>query len=247
MSQAVERAVRILEMLGTGPQRPADVADRLGVHRTTALRLMQDLVDGGLARRAGDGTFVIGYRLVGLAQAVAEQFDLRSITHPHVRALADELQLTVHVAVVDGDRIVYADKAESYGAVRLYSEIGKSVRLHASGVGKALLAWTTDDERDRLLAHCDYERFTTTTVADEAAFAAHLREIRERGHAEDDGEYESFVNCVAVPLRGPTGEVTSALSVTALKEQFDLTALRGRLPRIEETAAAISRDLGWTG
>lgn len=245
MSQAVERAIRILEMLSSGPQRPSAVAAKLDIHRTTALRLMQDLVDGGLARRADDGTFVIGYRLVGLAQAVSEQFDLRGITHPHAQALAAELQVTVHIAVVDGDRIVYADKAETFGTVRLYSEIGKSVRLHASGVGKAILAWADDEVRERLLATCAYERFTPTTVAGEAAFAEHLREIRERGHAEDDGEYESFVNCIALPIRGATGGVTAALSVTALKEQFDLEVLRSRLPLIRETARAISRDLGW--
>ncbi|MEK8143430.1 IclR family transcriptional regulator C-terminal domain-containing protein [Streptomyces sp. M10(2022)] len=63
----------------------------------------------------------------------------------------------------------------------------------------------------------------------------------------DDGEYESFVNCVAVPIRDTTGKVTSALSVTALKEQFDLEVLSSKLPLIRETARAISRDLGWMG
>lgn len=245
MSQAVERAISILELMSTGPQRPSDIAAELDVHRTTALRLMQDLVNGGLARRAEDGTFVVGYRLVGLAQAVTEQFDLRSVTHSHVQALAAELHVTVHVAVIDGDRIVYADKAESFGRVRLYSQIGKSVRLHASGVGKAILAWADDEERERLLATCSFERFTPTTVAGRDAFTAHLGEIRERGHAEDDGEHESFVNCIALPIRNATGAVTSALSVTALKEQLDLKELRGRLPLIRETAQAISRDLGW--
>jgi DNA-binding IclR family transcriptional regulator len=245
MSQTVERAIGILELLSTGPKRPADVAAELGVHRTTALRLMQDLVNGGLARRTEDGAFVVGYRLVGLAHAVSEQFDLRDITHPRIQELAAALKVTVHIGVIDGDRIVYADKAESFGAVRLYSEIGRSVRLHASGVGKALLAWAADEDRERLLATCAFERFTPATVVGAAAFAEHLREIRERGFATDDGEYEGFVNCVAVPIRNAAGGVTSALSVTAVKEQFGLDVLTEQLPLIRETTAAISQDLGW--
>ncbi|MEK8143431.1 IclR family transcriptional regulator C-terminal domain-containing protein [Streptomyces sp. M10(2022)] len=81
-----------------------------------------------------------------------------------MQTLATALQVTVHIGVIDGDRIVYADKAESFGTVRLYSEIGKSVRLHASGVGKAVLAWADDEDRERLLATCEFERFTPTTV-----------------------------------------------------------------------------------
>jgi DNA-binding IclR family transcriptional regulator len=103
-----------------------------------------------------------------------------------------------------------------------------------------------EDERAQLLKGHRYERFTDTTVTTAEAFATRLSEIRVRGYAEDDGEYESFVNCVAVPVRDGTGTARTALSVTALRAQTDLTALRGLLPGIRDTADAISRALGWT-
>lgn len=247
MSQAVERAIEILELLSRGPQRPADVAERLGVHRTTALRLIQDLCNGGLARKADDGTYGVGYRLAGLAQAALEQFDLRRVAHPHLQRLCRELEVTVHLAAVEHGRIVYHDKVEPHGKVRLYSEIGKPVRLHASGVGKTILAFMPEDEREKILAGHVYEKFTDTTFASAQAFAAELQRIRKRGWATDDGEYESYVNCVAVPVRDATAAVRTAISATAIKAETNLEQLEARLPAIRRTAAAISRELGWIG
>jgi DNA-binding IclR family transcriptional regulator len=246
MSQSVERAIRILELLSEGPQHPGDVAERFGVHRTTALRLLQDLCGGGLARRREDGTFAVGYRLAGLAQAALEQFDLRAIAHPFLAELGRTLQLTVHIATLEDGRVIYADKIEPPTGIRLYSQIGKPVVLHTSGVGKVILAYLPEGERERLLSGYRYERFTDTTVTSAAAFRAGLEEVRARGWAEDDGEYESFINCVAVPVRDGTGRVRSAVSVTALKAQTDLAGLHSRLPAIRGTAQAVSRTLGWT-
>ncbi|MEU6118689.1 IclR family transcriptional regulator [Streptomyces sp. NPDC047117] len=246
MSQAVERAIQIMEMLSEGPQHPTAIAERFGVHRTTALRLLQDLCQGGLARKREDGTFAVGYRLAGLAQAALEQFDLRAIAHPFLVELGRKLRATVHIATVEDGRVIYVDKIEPQGGVRLYSQIGKPVVLHSSGVGKAILAFMPEQERAELLDGYVYERFTDTTVTTADAFAARLRDIRARGWAEDDGEYESFVNCVAVPVRDGTGTVSTAVSVTALKAQADLTALQGHLPAIRHTAQTISRALGWT-
>ncbi|WP_037572183.1 IclR family transcriptional regulator [Phaeacidiphilus oryzae] len=246
MSRSVERAVRVLELLSERPQHPAAVAEGFGVHRTTALRLLQDLCEGGLARRREDGTFAVGYRLAGLAQAALEQFDLRAIAHPFLADLGRRLQLTVHIATLENGQVIYADKVEPRTGVRLYSQIGRPVPLHTSGVGKAILAYLREEERERILTGYRYERFTETTLTTSAAFRAQLAEVRARGWAEDDGEYEHFVACVAVPVRDGTGRVRSALSVTALRAQTDLAGLHERLPAIRGTAQAVSRALGWT-
>jgi len=246
VSSTVTRAIAIMEMLSEGPQHPADIAERFGVHRTTALRLLQDLVGGGLARRRPDGTYAVGYRLAGLAQAALEQFDLRAVAHPHLLELGRKLRLTAHVATVEDGRVVYVDKVEPQGGVRLYSQVGKPVVLHTSGVGKTILAFLPEHERAELLAGHHFQRYTGSTITSAAAFDAELERIRARGHGEDDGEYESFVHCVAVPIRDGTGTVRSALSVTALRAQTDLADLRGQLPGIRSTARAISRALGWT-
>ncbi|MGW2257175.1 IclR family transcriptional regulator [Streptomyces sp. NPDC001780] len=246
MSQTVERAIRVLELISESPRHPTDVAASLDVHRTTALRLLRDLCQGGLARKREDGSFAVGYRLAGLAQSALEQFDLRTIAHSHLLELGRKLRLTVHIATVEEGRVFYVDKVDPQSGVRLYSQIGKPVVLHTSGVGKVLLAYMPAEERAHVLDGYAYERFTDATVTTADDFAAQLREIRGRGWATDDGEYEPFINCVAVPVRDGTGAVRTALSATALKAQVDLARLQELLPTIRTTAHTISRALGWT-
>ena len=245
MTQAVERAISILEFLSSGPQHPQLVAERIDVHRTTALRLIQDLVNGGLARRNEDGTFSVGYRLAGLAQAALEQFDLRRSPTRICVSCVSELGVTVHIATVVNGSIVYADKIEPHGKVRLYSQIGKPVKIHASGVGKAVLAFMPPQKRRAVLSDFTFERFTAATIVGQEAFAAELARVRRNGYSTDDGEYESFVNCIGYPVPDAAGRVRTAISVTAIKADRNLAALRAGLPQVRRTAEAIAAELGW--
>ncbi|MFG3199936.1 IclR family transcriptional regulator [Streptomyces sp. NPDC048208] len=245
MSQTVRRAIDILEFIARGPRTQTEVGDHLGVHRSTALRILESLTDGGLARRLPDGRYAVGHRLAGLAQLALEQFGLKEIAAGHLRALGEHSGHTVHLAALEGE-IVYVDKVDPVDGVRLYSQIGRPVTLHTAGVAKAILAHVPRASAEALLATCDFAPHTGTTITDPAAYRKALDETRARGFAVDDGEYEDYVNCVAVPVRDSGGEVIAAVSVTALKAKADLAALeRDVLPELTATAQTISRELGW--
>nr|WP_275410212.1 IclR family transcriptional regulator C-terminal domain-containing protein [Streptomyces sp. SID14478] len=128
----------------------------------------------------------------------------------------------------------------------MYAQIGRPVTLHTAGVAKAILAHLPRERAAALLASCGFERHTDATLTDAAAYREALDAARARGWAVDDGEYEDYVNCVAVPVRDSTGEVIAAVSVTALKARADLPALETEvLPDLVATAETISKELGW--
>jgi DNA-binding IclR family transcriptional regulator len=245
VSSTVQRAIDILEHLSDGQRSLSEVADHLGVHRSTALRLLQTLTEGGLARRGPDGRYGFGYRLAGLAQRAKEQFGLRNVAHSHLVELRDKWRHTIHLAALEGQDIVYVDKVEPAGSVSLYSEIGKPVQMHTSGVSKAILAFQSPERVGDLLRRCHFEQFTPTTITNLDAFLAELDRTAERGWAVDDGEFESFINCIAAPIRAETGAVAGAVSVTALRAQADLDRLQTVLPDLLDTATRISKELGW--
>jgi DNA-binding IclR family transcriptional regulator len=245
MSQTVQRAIAILEYVSGRPRSLGEVADHLGVHRSTALRLLQTLTEGGLARRGPDGRYGVGYRLAGLAARAKDQFDLRTVAHPYLVALKDRWGHTVHLAALDGRNIVYVDKVESAGSVRLYSQIGKPVLLHTAGVSKAILAHLPRRHALALLEGYSYDAFTPTTITSREALLAELDRTAERGWASDDGEFESFINCIASPVRAETGAVVGAVSITALRAQADLVQLHDALPDLLATTTTISKELGW--
>lgn len=245
MSQSIQRAIEILEYVSVRPRTQSDVAAHFNVHRSTALRTLQTLTESGLTRRREDGRYCVGYRLAGLANLALEQFDLANIAHPHLQDLGRRCGHTVHLAVVQGQSIVYADKIEQPGMVRLYSQIGHPVTVHTSGVSKAILAYSNPRMVANALETADFVRYTPTTITSREAFLRELSLIPEQGYAVDDGEYEEFINCVAMPLRGATDEVVGAVSITALKARATLPDLVQLLPALTATTTTISKELGW--
>ncbi|GAA2305879.1 IclR family transcriptional regulator [Streptomyces kunmingensis] len=246
MSQTVRRAIDILEFVARSPRTQTEVGEHLGVHRSTALRILESLTEGGLARRLPDGRYAVGHRLAGLAHLALEQFGLKDVAGEHLRGLGGRCGHTVHLAALEGDRIVYVDKVDPIDGVRLYSQIGRPVTLHTAGVAKAILAHLPRERAAELLAGCDFAPHTGTTLTDPAAYRKALDETRARGFAVDDGEYEDYVNCLAVPVRDSGGGVVAAVSVTALKARADLSALETDvLPDLVATAETISKELGW--
>ena len=245
MSQSVRRALEVVELLAGTPRSPSDVAEVLDTHRSTALRLLQTLVDAGYARRLPDGRYSLGYRMIGLAQRAQEQFDLRTIGHPHLVELTAQTGCTTHLAAIDNGHVVYVDKVEPTDSPRILSQIGRPVPLHTASAAKAILAHLPSDRLDLLLDGWAFTRHSVSTITTREGFLADLAAARDRGYAIDDGEYEDYINCIAVPVRDATGDVVASVSVTALRALRDLTSLVADLPRLRQAATDISRDLGW--
>lgn len=245
MSQTVSRAIEILRLIGGRPRTLTEVTDHLAVHKSTALRLLQTLVEEGFARQEASGRYRVGFGLISLAGASLDDLELRTVAHPHLQALVDQYGFTVHLAQLDGDEIRYIDKLEGGGPVSMGSRVGLAVDLHTAGVAKAILANVDAAARHRLEKKITFTRFTPTTIVTPARLTGELELTRARGWAEDDGEKEDYINCLALPIFDSRGKVCGGMSVTALKAVAPLPELRRNLTAFKEVAAAISRDLGW--
>ena len=245
MSQTVDRALALLERMAVEPQSLGMLAEHLGVHKSTALRLAQSLERAGIARRGPDGLYTPGTRLLSIASRVLDDFDIRDIARPHLSKLNQETGHTLHLAsLVDRD-VIYIDKYESTSSIRMYSQIGKTALLHASGVGKAILAFQPEPILDDILSNIDFQRYTPQTLADRDSLLAELRAIEARGYAFDLGEFEEIILCIAAPIRSADGSVSSAVSVSAPKPLVSLDDLKALLPRLLGVTDAISRECGW--
>ncbi|MFD4988550.1 IclR family transcriptional regulator [Streptomyces sp. NPDC058374] len=242
MSQTVDRALSILPLLAEGPADLGKVADRLGVHKSTALRLLRTLHEHGLVHRQADQRYRLGARLFALAQEAVEHLDVREIAHPHLVALNDRCGHTVHLAVHEEHEVLYIDKVESRYPVRMYSRIGKPVATTVAAVAKLILADLPEPERRTLAERLDYPPYTPRSTPNAAAFLKELSLVREQGWATDLGGHEESINCVAAPVRGPDGRVVAAMSVSAPNVVVTAEELLALLPLVRRTADAISRE-----
>src|SRR5690606_2872568 len=241
MSLTVTRALKIIEFYAARPRTLTEVTEHLGVHKSTALRLLQTLEREGFARFT-DGRYTVGLRMIALANQSLSKADLRTIARPILVAQSEELGHTVHLAQYENRTITYVDKLEGPGALKMQSQVGRSPVLHTAGVAKAILAHLPEDERRAVLRHATYERFTPNTLTTPDQLGRALDIARERGWAEDDAELESFVNCVAAPIFGAGGRVIGSVSITALTVLASIDRLREMVPALRKACARISRE-----
>ncbi|MFD7263221.1 IclR family transcriptional regulator [Streptomyces sp. NPDC059874] len=242
MSQSVERALAVLPLLAKGPAGLTTVADALGVHKSTALRLLRTLARHGFVYRQPDGRYRLGSKLFELAAEAIENLDVRDIAHPHLVELNQATGHTVHLALHQDDEVVYVDKVDSRYPVRMHSRIGRPVPLTVAAVAKLLLADLPEAERRALAARIEYPRYTARSTPDADAFLRELDLVREQGWATDLGGHEDFLNCLGAPVHGPDGRVVAALSVSAPSVVVSAEGLLELLPLVLRTAEAISHD-----
>ncbi|MEJ8642716.1 IclR family transcriptional regulator [Streptomyces sp. MS1.HAVA.3] len=242
MSQSVERALAVLPLLAKGAAGLGAVADELGVHKSTALRLLRTLDAHGFVYRQSDGRYRLGAQLFALAAEAIENLDVREVAHPHLVELNAATGHTVHLALHQDDEVVYVDKVDSRYPVRMYSRIGRPVPLTVAAVAKLLLADLPEAERRALADRIEYPRYTVRSTPDAAAFLRELDLVREQGWATDLGGHEESINCLGAPVHGPDGRVAAALSVSAPGVVLSAEGLLALLPQVLRTADAISRD-----
>jgi DNA-binding IclR family transcriptional regulator len=244
MSQAVQRATEILDFLGEGPRSLSETARRFNVHRSTVLRQLQTLEEAGFVLRRGNGHYSIGPKMISIAQQALDSLDLRAVAHDEIRKLHGHTGNTVHLAQLIEATVMYVDKVEGQNNVRMYSRIGKTVLPHCTGVGKAILSQLPVSRRDAVLAGIEWKAYTPRTVPSREALDEQLEVIKAQGWCVDDGEFEDFINCIAVPITNSSASIVGAISLTAIKAVATLDDLMTHLDDIRHTAQNISRQLG---
>lgn len=244
--QSVDRAVQILRLLS---ERPAmgvsEVARTLRVHRSTAFRLLATLEAQDLVEQEGPrGQYRLGLAVLGLAGAVSHRVDLVRDAQVTCDEMAAEFNETTNTAILDGRSAVNVTQTMSGQMIAVLRQyVGQRTPLHSTSTGKVLLAFAPTTLRQSVLAS-PLERFTDSTIVDPAMLRAELEAVRERGWAGADCEWEGDATAVAVPVRGATGGVVAALSVTAPHFRMQASEFEGVAAILAVGAAGLSRRLG---
>lgn len=247
MASSVDRALDVIARLSTSPQSPSALARELGVHRSTVLRLLQTLELRGFARREASGRWVTGFELISIGQRSLDAISVREVARPHLQRLSTTIGHTLHLAERTESDVIYIDKFDGGGSVEMRSRIGAKAQLHTAAVAKALIAFAPDGIRALAIAKCSFERYTSTTITSEAQLLREYESIRRRGWAVDDGEYEDWLNCIAVPVFDKDGVAVAGVSITSLRAVASVDRLQQLLPLVITARDSISRELGGSG
>jgi IclR family transcriptional regulator, acetate operon repressor len=244
--QSVDRAVTILEILARrGEAGVTEIAAELGVHKSTASRLLTVLERRGLTTQVSDrGRYRLGFRVLLLANATVGHLDLTQLSRPVCERLAGVVGETVNVAILEGDAAINVAQVRGTAAVSTHNWIGQRTPLHATSSGKVLLAHLSATQRARLLGR-EMDRFTPATISDPAALDDDLVEVVERGWACTVEELEVGLNAVAAPIRSYEGNVIAAVSVSGPSYRLAAESLPDLARTVVRAADEISDQLGF--
>jgi DNA-binding IclR family transcriptional regulator len=247
--QSLERAAALLRALAEAgrPLSAGELAAAVGLPRPTVYRLLQTLCAEGWVAQNGR-SFVIGASVLWLAARRLEQLELRSVGRPLLAELRDRTGETVHLGVLEAGQVVYVEKLESPGPLRMASMVGRIVPAHSTALGKAMLAYLPREQVERIVERHGLVRRTPNTITDPARLFQELAAIRARGYSIDNVENEEGIRCVGAAIFDHRGRVAGAVSVSGSVASISLERARRELgPLVRETAQRISQAMGWAG
>jgi DNA-binding IclR family transcriptional regulator len=209
--QSLARGLKILEALAASEDGVSitELADHLGVDKSSASRLMQTLASYGYAEQdAATRRYHLGPQIVRLSRSLLTRMPLRDQAKPFLRQLVERTGECAHLAILAQGQALYIDQVESLSSLRVTTGVGTLAPLHSTALGKSLLAFGSEPIPTELPA------FTPRTITDSATLRVHLDQTRRQGYAVDDEEYEYGVRCVAAPVFDYRGKVVGAIGVS---------------------------------
>lgn len=250
MQGHVKSAERVLDLFELLAREPAglsfpQIQQRLQLPKSSLHELLQVLVGRSfLEFDSQQRTYVLGLRLWEAGQAYPQHHQLVREARPIMDGVVHEINETVQLAKLDGIENVYLDKVDCSHPLRLQSDVGKRLYAHATGLGKAMLAFLPPDELARRFKGQTLPRFTANTIADLGALEAELDATRARGFACDDQEYTPGLRCVAIPIRDAREQIVAAMSVSIPILRADSAPLGRALQLLAQAGLELSRRLG---
>ncbi len=238
------RALAVLDAFDTAHrhQKLAAIARRSGLPLSTTHRFVNQLVEAEALVRCADGSYEIGSKLWRLGLLASVHADLREIALPYMEDIFSLGVDAVQIGVLDGVRCLVVDRIAGSRSMAVLSHPGARLPLHASGIGKVLLANGSQELQDAAMG--TLERYTEHTIHDPELLAKQLRQIKAEGFANTKEELALGAISIGVPLTGYGGRVIAALGVLVPSVAKNTGNL---VPVLKVTAAALSRKLAIAG
>ena len=245
---ALRKGLAVLELLASdGPLTLAEIQRRGALNKTMTFRLIRVLRETGYVRRDMEShRYSLALKLLDLGGAVASRLDIVRAGQSLLNQLRGEFGETINLGVMDDGRVVYVAMAESSRpGLRMASRVGGSDCLHSTSIGKAILAFLPEPDRESTLANLTWTAVTPKTITNLDDLRDELARTRLRGYATDDEENETGARCVGVPILDGAGLPLAGISVSGPTARMNDDVLDAMSIRLWEASREISSNLGY--
>ncbi len=243
--RVLHKTLDILETIKEAPAglRLADVHRLVELPKATVYRILNTLETRGYLDRDKSGHYRMARKLFDLQRSAPIEEVLSRAAQPLMAQLCTECKETVNLGILDAGEVVVIQTIESPQAVRMSSKVGNRRHLHATGLGKAMLAGMADKEILRLIRLKGLPKLTANTIVAKTSLLGEIQKVRQQGYAVDNQENEIEGRCIGAPITGPDGRVIAALSISGPVFRMDMSRARLLAPKLKSICAAISRAI----
>ena len=247
-SVAVERALAMLEAVSLESEglSNADISRKLQIPKSSASYILRTLEKQGYVNRdAGTGKYRVGLKILSLSRGALSGIDVREVALPIMRHLTEKTSLTCHLAILDGPDAVYIEKVEAPGFIRMDTWVGRRMRVHATSVGKALVAHIPQEQLEKIVAERGMERRTAKTITTLPRLLKSLEKVREHGYAVDDEENNLGARCLGAPIFNQDGKIEASLGLSGTVNQVNPHTMPRIIEHLKDAARHVSMQLGY--
>lgn len=247
INKSLNKSLAILDLFDSNDVKLSvtEIAQKFDTNPGSLYPILHTLEKHGYLHRDGNKQYELGLAFVQKSRLVLDKLELSSEARPELEKLCDRTNKTVHLACLNEGKIVYLDKVEPARGFRMYSSPGKTAPLHATALGKVILAHLSSVKLEQILPDLDLSPYTTDTITSETVLRKELKEIQNKGYGIDDGEFEEGIKCLAAPIHRHDGKVDAAISLTGLAAQMAEGFVEQKASIIKKFARKISSRLGY--
>ena len=247
-SVAVERALAMLEAVAQEPEglSNAEISRKLKMPKSSASYILRTLeTQAYLNRDPETGKYRVGLKILSLSRGALSGIDVREVALPVMRHLMAKTHLTCHLAILDGPDAVYIEKVEPDGFLRVDTWVGRRMRVHATSVGKALVAFIPEERLEKILSERGMEKRTPKTITNLPRLLKELEKVRAQGYAVDDEENNLAARCVGAPVFNQQGAIEASLGLSGTTNQVNAHTMPRIVEALKDAARHISMQLGY--
>lgn len=223
-----------------------DLARITGISKGGVQRITHTLMELGYLERDNSKLFRLGPKMVGIGFTVLASLDIREVAYPYMKELSDRAGLTVNLSILDRTEIIIIERVEKKKVIDLNLRVGTRLPAYCTAAGKAILAFLSEDQREKIVAQMVMKKLTKHTILDQNILLKHLQEIKQSGYSFNNQELTLISRTVGAPLFSLDGQVVGAVSIgdnAALHSEKEFK--EKYVPLILELSGKISRMLGW--
>lgn len=240
------KGLSLLVALGghAGGAGVSELAREAGVNVSTAHRLLGSMVPMGFVRFDElERKYTLGLKVFELSHQVPAVRSLSASAFPEIRKIADRTGEPALLAVLDGTEMMVVGQAEGRHQIQIRLTAGQRGPLYATSLGKVLLAFLPDEERQSIIERLELVPFTPNTITGPDELRGELDRTRELGYATVDEENEPGIRAVAVPIKNPSGRSVAAMSIAVPTLRSSVEDLKRFVPILREGAEAVEMEL----